>query len=305
MMKINTTPYILILLILLFGKVVFGQIDPQLSQIEFNRSIYNPAAIGTSEDIIASTFARQQWTGFENAPSTQILNVCNYFSKYNVGAAITIINDNLGVENSQNIKMKYAYNVRLNNLSTIAFGVGIGLQHRKIHTSYLVFENDNDPASFIDENSLNTDFDFGVEYKLKELTLGLSSTHITNSSKEATNFKIPRHYYFYSSYLFVANEKIIIQPAISISNLRNIFLVGISGLVSYEDVLQAGFSYRIKDAFVIMAKVAITPYIQIGYSYDMNAGPMKSYSSGSHEIMIITRFSKNKNGNLKSPRFFD
>ena len=304
-MKTKISQYIITTLLLLLNSIVFGQIDPQLSQIEFNRSIYNPAAIGTSEDIIASTFARQQWTGFENAPSTQILNVCNYFSRYNVGVALTIINDNMGIENSQNIKLKYAYNVKLNRISTIAFGAGIGLVHRKIHTANLIFEDGSDPASYIRESSLRPDFDFGVEYKFKELTVGFSSIHLTNSYDRSTNFKIPRHYYFYSSYLFVASDKILIQPAFTINNLRNIFIVGISSIVSYEDIIQAGISYRIKDAVVIMAKIAITPQVQIGYSYDMNAGPVKSYSSGSHEIMIITRFNKNNNGNLKSPRFFD
>ncbi|MCD4773698.1 MAG: type IX secretion system membrane protein PorP/SprF [Bacteroidales bacterium] len=304
-MKIKVSQYILITLLLLLSSIVFGQIDPQISQIGFQRSIYNPAAIGTSEDIIASTIARQQWTGFENAPSTQILNISNYFSRYNVGVALTIINDNMGIENSQNIKLKYAYNVKLNELSSIAFGAGIGIVHRKIHTANLIFEEANDPASYLKESSLRPDFDFGMEYKFKKLTVGLVTIHLTNSVDGSINFKIPRHYYFYSSYLYPASDKIIIQSALSLNNLRNVFLFGVSTIVSYKDILQAGISYRIKDAVVILAKIAITPYIQIGYSYDMNAGPIKSYNSGSHEIMIITRFNKNNSGNLKSPRFFD
>jgi len=72
----------------------------------------------------------------------------------------------------------------------------------------------------------------------------------------------------------------------------------------YNNKFWGGVSYRVLGDISILLGVYYKDF-KIGYSYDMNAGPMKSYSSGSHEIMIIARFSKNKNGNLKSPRFFD
>ena len=295
----------LISLFLIEITAAFGQADPQISMIGFDRSIYNPAAINQTNGLIASIIARQQWTGFEGAPTTQIINVSKKFTNKRFALGLTVINDNIGVENSQNIKLKYSYYVNLSEKSTLTFGLGAGIINRNINTSKLIFENNTNPSTIISDQELKPDFDFGIEYEIQNFTAGISCLHFINSYKSSNNYVTPRHYYLYSAYKFNVNNQISIKPAISVNNIRNIFLLELNTIVNYNDFVEAGVSYRINDAVAAMLRIAITHQIQLGYSYDFSASALKNYNSGSHEIMLIAKFGGNNSNLLKSPRFFD
>ena len=74
----------------------------------------------------------------------------------------------------------------------------------------------------------------------------------------------------------------------------------------YGGKFWAGASYRYKESIVGLIGVDITQNIRIGYSYDYNSGAIKSYSSGSHEILLLGSFNLQKSSiPSKSPRFFN
>jgi len=305
-MKTILLQSILFISLFLIGiTIVFGQADPQISMIGFDRSIYNPAAINKSNGTIASIIARQQWTGFEGAPSTQVINVSKNFTSKRFALGLTVINDYIGIENSQNIKLKYSYMVNLTEKSTITFGLGAGIINRNINTSKLIFDNDTDPSTIISDQELKPDFDLGIEYNHQNFTAGISCLHFINSYKSSTNYVTPRHYYLYLTYNFNINNQISIKPAMSVNNIHNIFLMELNTIVNYNNSIELGISYRINDAVAAMLRIAITHQIQLGYSYDFSASALRNYSSGTHEIMLIAKFGGNNTNLLKSPRFFD
>jgi hypothetical protein len=47
-----------------------------------------------------------------------------------------------------------------------------------------------------------------------------------------------------------------------------------------------GLSYRLQDAAVIMIGLEIIPNLKFGYAYDLTLSSIKSYSSGTHEVML-------------------
>ena len=47
-----------------------------------------------------------------------------------------------------------------------------------------------------------------------------------------------------------------------------------------------GASYRLQDAIVLMAGLEIMPNLKLGYAYDLTTSEIKTYSSGTHEIML-------------------
>ena len=64
-----------LLFLVLFLCPVLSQQDPLSSQYMFNTLTYNPGVAGTSGMICATALNRQQWVGFEGAPSTTVFNV--------------------------------------------------------------------------------------------------------------------------------------------------------------------------------------------------------------------------------------
>jgi len=72
------------------------------------------------------------------------------------------------------------------------------------------------------DSKTRLDFDFGMVYKWKNLSVGISTTHLTQSNSKATNYKVSRHNYFYAKYNYQINQDFTINPSISLNNHKNI-----------------------------------------------------------------------------------
>ncbi len=64
-----------------------------------------------------------------------------------------------------------------------------------------------------------------------------------------------------------------------------------------------GLGYRTGDAFVGMIEFQVTPQIRAGYAYDMSTSKLRTYTSGSHEVMLGIDFGRDLI-KIKTPRYF-
>ncbi|MCK9613694.1 MAG: type IX secretion system membrane protein PorP/SprF [Bacteroidales bacterium] len=297
---------IVLLSFLITTVAVFAQTDIQLSQQINNRVLFNPAATGQSGCYNFTILAREQWTGIKEAPSTQLFNFNKYFKGPKLGIGFTFIYDRVGVEKTLNAKASISYHVWLTNEMTLSFGLGMGIINRSVNGAGLTYEDPNDPnAVIIKDSKLKPDFDFGIEYNWKRLNIGVASTHLITSFKKSTIYKVPRHYYTYAKYAIKVSPSVEIIPALSWNCLGNIHIFEINAMTNIKDRVFAGLSYRIDDAFIIMAGVKIIDQVRLSYAYDIKAGSIKYGSTkGSHEIMLLCRFGCDKQGPLH-PRFFN
>lgn len=282
-----------------------AQNDPQFSLYEFNRLLFNPAATAQSEYVDIHLLAREQWAGFEQAPSTQSLSISNYFSKWRTGAALTVINDKLGAENMQNIKAKYAYHAWLGEENYISFGLGAGVMMRSFSSDGLILDEAGDPNRMEgDYKETKLDFDFGMELHLKRFFIGGAVNHMTQSYNDYDIMRVPRHYYGYAGYTFNPANAFTLTPSFSMSKIDNINIYEASLMTNYAGKVWAGIGYRIEESFLLSTKVSISQHLHVAYSYDMAAGDLQNYRNGSHEIMLHVRIAKPQK-EYKSPRFFD
>lgn len=296
----------IIITLFMIGGYVNAQNDVQISHYMFNEISFNPGAVGNTENMDVSLLARQQWLGFDNSPSTQIINGHTFLKKAKSGLGFSIINDKLGFENSLNFKMMYAYHFRLADRSHLSLGAGLGLINRTINGSKLIYEEmDDSYALKTDKTDLTFDLDLGMELVVKDLRIGLSATHIQQSVESSIN--IPRHFYAYGKYNLKLNAKNTLIPTVRLKSTPFINQIDAGALYQYNDVFWAGVLYRVNDAYIGMLGFNLTKKLKFGYSYDMDATEMKSYSSGSHEIFLSYSFkSTNKPPVImRSPRLFN
>jgi type IX secretion system PorP/SprF family membrane protein len=291
-----------------------GQNDIQLSQQFLSRVNYNPAATGGSNYMHVFLLGRQQFIGFKGAPSTQVLNAHNYFSQINSGAGLSVINDRIGHESSINAKLAYAYYVHFED-SYLSFGLGGGVLYKHLNLSDAVSENPNDPIidSYHDRSSkFSADFDFGVEYNTAQFQIGASVTHLNISPTKISNLQSGRHIYFYTKYTFNLDLDWKLAPSF-VTHMSSwpIMQLDLNTLATYRDRFWFGASLRSSDAFVMESLVGIvglyiTDFLGLGYSYDLNLGPIGKYTSGSHEISLRFRIGRGEGyGGAKTPRFFE
>ncbi|NTW31446.1 MAG: type IX secretion system membrane protein PorP/SprF [Bacteroidetes bacterium] len=299
---------ILLLLVLLsIQGIIVAQNDVQFSNYMFSEISYNPAMTGNASTLDAVLIERQQWVGFDQAPSTQMFNISSYVDKVSGGLGLSIINDKLGYEHSLNAKMIYAYSLLLSEKNCLSMGLGFGMVNRSIKGSELVYDDMTDESAVTtDVNKTKPDFDFGVAFNSEKFAAGFSVTHIDQLPNKATILKVPQHYYLFAKYKFKASEKINIIPSVKFRSSIFITQFDASAIAYYAGKFWLGASYRLNDAIVGLAGVDITKNIRLGYSFDYNSGAVKSYSSGSHEIILLASFNvSKKNIPTKSPRFFN
>jgi hypothetical protein len=70
-----------------------------------------------------------------------------------------------------------------------------------------------------------------------------------------------------------------------------------------RDIIGLGVSYRTGDAVVGMAEIQVNENLRFGYAYDMTISALKSYNTGTHEIMLRYEFGNFKT-KIKSTRYF-
>ena len=111
----NTKIIILCFVLIVTGFNLSAQNQIQLTNYSQVLSFYNPAFCGNTKTLNITALARQQWIGYEKAPSSQILSIDSYSEKISGGLGLTMLNDVLGNENTVNIKVNYSYKYFFSN----------------------------------------------------------------------------------------------------------------------------------------------------------------------------------------------
>src|SRR6478735_8298413 len=85
-----------------------AQQNVQFTQYMFNGLVINPAYAGADEALSLTFIHRSQWTGMDNAPTTQTLAAHTLIKKKQLGAGLTVVNDRVGVHKNLTILNSYA-----------------------------------------------------------------------------------------------------------------------------------------------------------------------------------------------------
>jgi type IX secretion system PorP/SprF family membrane protein len=284
---------IIFLALTLIIQALPAQQDYQFSMNMFNRLAINPAYAGTNKTLCATTFYRNQWTGFEGAPKTVLVSV-DYGRILGGGLGLTAYQDQIGFQKILKTKLAYSYHQML-NIGTIAFGIDAGMIQQSIATDKLVAPTTNLDPSIPTNNPSGITYDFGagVYYYTKRLYAGISSLQIPQSEigkSSAYSYKTARHYYIMAGYTFKPNPMWEITPSIFTKSVFATTQLDLNTLVRWNKTLFAGLSYRLTDAAIVMAgvehKFSRQLSAKLGYSYDITTSPIKKEGNGSHEIMF-------------------
>ncbi len=148
------------------------------------------------------------------------------------------------------------------------------------------------------------------EGRKKEKRLnGLKNRHnkanrVSNNNGEYKYGTDVMHYFLSAGYVFNLSEKTKFKPSFLLKSAFNApTSLDVSANVLFFDRFELGATYRLEDSVGAMANFAITPDLRIGYAYDYTTSELQTYSSGSHEIMILFDINFPKKVSV-SPRFF-
>ena len=294
-----------------------AQTDAQFTQYWAVQNYYNPAVIGTTDNISIKAGSRVQWLGIDNAPmSFNALGDMPFKfldKRWAVGANLS--HQSMGLYRSINAAAQLAFRKRMLK-GELSIGVQVGIINETFKGTEVFIPSDDEYHETADDaipqqDIAGTGFDAsaGVHFTHKYFWVGISATHVNqpsislrteNSEDDLYEFKAGRTYYFMmGGNIPIKNTLFELQPSVFFKTDAQYWTAEATARLRYKKFLSAGVSYRCKDAvaFIIGAELK---GVTLGYSYDFPVSNIIKGTSGSHELWLgynlkLNLGEKNKN----------
>ena len=289
-----------------------AQVDPFFFQQTSNRGLVNPAVTGKGGDVNASLTLRQQWIGFPG-PSTKALYANGFVRQIRSGFGVTWINDMFGPQQTNNIKLNYAYFVPFENIAFLSLGLGMGIMNNTYDELNLLGrannpDNPENPDPILRDLTKRTktipDFDFGFEFDTRQFEIGASVTHITYMYPDQSLVRPMRNIYTYTRFKVPMNVHWDFIPGITWHNTRRMNTYEANVAFRYENNICVNFVYRSPMSCGIVLGCNIQKVFRVTYSYDYGFDHLSRYNSGSHELTLSYNIPVNTTYVANKLRFF-
>ncbi|MBI3518734.1 MAG: type IX secretion system membrane protein PorP/SprF [Bacteroidetes bacterium] len=290
--------------ILLFGSLLVSKLSvsqqlPIYTNYILNAYAYNPAVAGSKPNAVVNLNYRNQWVGFQDAPKTYMVSLHSAVGKQKKAAVGVLINsDNTGLLSRTSGYLTFGYHVKLNKTYKLGLGVSVGMvQYRiKLYDAKIADTGDDLLTGNLLSNNV-FDSNGGLYLYSDKLFFGVSTYQYIGNKitwKDSQSNLAP-HMYATLGYTFKASKTVSLQPSALIKFSKPTPAqpeFSLRGL--YKNIFWIGGSYRLNDAVSALIGFTIKNKLSIGYSYDIPTSPIRTYTSGSHEIGMTYQFVKTK-----------
>jgi type IX secretion system PorP/SprF family membrane protein len=288
----------LFLLLLLIPGSLSGQLTPVTNQYVLNPLTINPSYAGNRGALNVAAFYRRQWAGITGSPETMTFLIDAPVFDEKVGLGLIIVNDKIGVTKETQFITNYAYKIAIGE-GTLSLGLGAGVITTNTAWSDLVVLDPGDEFYLIDSRRFVVpSFSFGTYYSYKNYFAGFSIPKFLgyrfNFDKNKYSLKIDPGQYNYmlnTGYVFNVSSKVRLFPStLLIYTPGEKLLFDLNAHVNFLDRFWAGGSYRNGRSFATLIQFQVNDQFRVAYTYDFDFGKLRTYSNGSHEIMLRYEF---------------
>jgi len=273
----------------------------------------NPAYAGSRDALTITGLHRSQWVGFDGAPTTQTLTLHSPVYSDAVNLGLSFVHDCIGPVNSSAMFVDYAFRVKLDSESKLAFGLKLGFNYYNFNLSELNLTNQVDGAFNVNATTFAPNIGFGIYYSRDNFYAGLSTPKIvsnnylyssTNSSSTLSTEQ--RHYYLILGGWMPINDDVKIKPSTFVKVTKGAPVeADFTADFLFHDRFSLGGMYRTGDALGFLIGYYVTEQFSIGYSFDWSfVNTTSKYNGGSHEIMLKYDFRYKNQRSIRSPRYF-
>jgi len=296
-----------------FAAITVAQQDPMYSLYVFNGLVINPAYAGNAEVLRTSLLYRNQWTNVPGAPKTGIFSIDAPLKNEKIGVGLSMEYDKIGISNYTGITGIYSYKINIEQ-NTLSFGLQVGMGFSNTNFSSVKYSEgaQDDEAFQSDFHDVLPNFGFGLFYNTEKFYAGFSIPQIAGhalqslfySSSESAHLDLTNHYMLTAGYVYDLLPEVRIKPSVLMKYVTGAPLeIDLNGVVWFYDMVSLGISYRSLASFDFLAEIRINNQFNIGYAYEYATSEIKSFSSGSHEIMLQYLFDFS-HAKVITPRFF-
>ena len=309
------------ILFLMLANIAMAQQETNYTFFMYNQQTFNPAYVGSRDAGSFTALYRNQWTGFEGAPRSQLLSFQTPFSGGRAGIGATIMHFEMGITQNWMANLAYSYKLKISEEWSFRLGLQGVFRYQGIN-----FGDDKVVLSVIDDPSINAgnetqnyDGNVGAGFYLTNkdnFYLGASIPGIYPndiSINESNTIENPAqyapHFYISAGGRIPFGENVAVSPNTLVKYVKDapVSIDANINLIFYERLV-TGFSYRFGSSgtaesvdFLILCQLSSS--FGLGAAYDYTLSDIKDFSSGSYEILLRYDLGGSKN-DLDNPRYF-
>ncbi|MFL5753530.1 MAG: PorP/SprF family type IX secretion system membrane protein [Bacteroidia bacterium] len=301
--------------LLVFGTSLLqtmAQQVPIYNHYFLNPYLINPARAGGGEGTNAYLLHRQQWVGIPGAPITDVLSIDGAVKSKRVGLGLMVSNDVTNIVGKTSVMGTYAYHAKINSISHLSAGISAGILQNRIQFNKMVVGNSTDNTILANAESRTTfDANFGLAYQLQRFEFGIAVNQLLANKMDFSDqakfkelsWQNIRHYTATMSYTFNLKKDVLTLTPIALVRSAEGLPVQAEGnlLLNYKKMAWINLGYRHEAAVSMALGVRAYENISVGYCYEYPLTSLSQFSSGSHEIIVGFRFSKNKRDEVYVP----
>ncbi len=300
-------PYLFVIIILSNLRLV-GQDLAASKQYFLQPFLLNPAIAGTTGGSELLLGHQQQWTGMQDAPSTQTLSYQTRIG--NIGAGGCLVDDKNGFTQHYLAQAIFAYHINFTNKdleNVLSLGFAATLADNSVDETQFL-QRKIDPAITGTRTDIYyPDFNFGTFYIDNSFTCGLSFKQLL-SQKVGGVTEPPRPTYLFAQagYNFQIDKEINILPSLVYTSGENwlrqldinckFFFLSIDNIRYWTGIsYHLDLSNTMNNKLDILAATGLAwSHFILAYSYETLANGLVTSNSGSHQIVFGLNFGLNK-----------
>jgi type IX secretion system PorP/SprF family membrane protein len=281
---------------------VSSQIDPLYTQFMTNPFLINPALAGTYPYYQIVANSRLQWAGFTDAPVTNVISMFGPTVAQPMGLGGYIMHDATGLTSMTTLSGSYAYYYSISEDLKISMGLSVGIFQYKIDGSGSIQNNDR-VYNGSDYVQYGPDATFGLYLFSSVYHAGISMTNLLgnkiNIGDTATTglSRFTRNMYLHGGYKYMINRELSLEPTVIFRKAKatpvqvDFNVRAWYGKRQWDDTkIWAGLSFRSQDAFIVMVGCTYQRKIEVGFSYDIGVNKLRTFNTGSYELMLGFKF---------------
>lgn len=294
-----------IVALLLFG-TLYAQQEPNYALYRYTMNAINPAYAAADGTTSLTSNFRSQWIDVQDAPETQTFFFQTPLTE-NLGIGLSIVNDNVFVENRTSFNVDFSYKLQLNESTNVFLGLKAG--GRTYNVDQGGFSNFSFNAGQIDPAVANIDTGFrpniGIgaylvndKYFISLSVPGLLLSERVNVDNGRVSIANERaHFYLSGGYNFDLSDKVEFRPSTMVRYVNgNGVAADMTAAFRYNQRFEAGVMYSTDSVWAGTIMFNLADWMDFGYAYGGSArSELSTFNDGTHEILVRFNFPKASN----------
>ena len=276
----------------LFSGYTYGQQDPLYAQYLTNPMIFNPAYAGLNNAFNGAVSFRNQWAGFDGAPTTVNFSTHSSFVDNKVGIGAMFIKDNAGLLRNTEMEFLGSYKLNLDKY-TLSFGMQFGFLNSTYRYDKVSLVDQQDPSFPTGGNTKYSWPNVGVGAILKgeNFIVGLSVPRLTQAKGGDTNFLIQsQHVYLYGAYVHYLGTRLRLKPSVLLRGTKGAPLAAdLNFNINVDTKYSAGVFLRNFKSYGVLVQAWFLEKFRFGYAFELPTGASVGPNFTSHELTLAVK----------------